>query len=472
MKSAGKLKGLSLLIGGLLAVYLIVYTLLVTPRRFKQCLTAPVSFITRDGKAEQSASQPQSVPGNTVRLLVNGNEALPAMLELIDGAQQSIRWQVMLFFPDEAGQALSSALVRAAQRGVRVQLSFDIQQTANGTIADGYSRAKKDRLNRQMNEMLGQLRSAGVEVLPNHPNLDLPPEALPPGPAAVQQSFLDHTCMSMNHYDHRKLLVVDDARAWMGGMNIGNEYLYRIAPALEQDSSAEARLRAASGQPETWEKWFDTSVIIQGPVVIEIAAAFDWRWQVLGGQPLPEAHLTVQPAGDTNVQFLQQRPGLRQVGARFFDLVEGAQHEIYVASPFVSFEPALEALQAASRRGVRVIFVYPDAHQESAISGRVFHELAGGLVDSGIELYFNDLRMAHTKLLVVDGQQVLLGSMNLNYRSFLHDQEIAVLVDDEDFAADVIDRVFRPYLTISRRVPAPYSAPKWNPFYWLVRRFT
>lgn len=472
MKSVGKLKGLSLLVVVVLAIYVVVYTLLVSPRRFKQCLTAPLSFLIRNYKEEQKAPLPQPLPGNAIQLLVNGDEALPALLDLIDGAQQSIRWQVMLFFPDEAGRTMANALARAAQRGVRVQLSFNIEQTTNGTIADGYSREKKQRLNRQMKEMLAQLSSVGVEVLSNDPGAELPPDSLAPGPRQIQQNIYDHTCVSANHYDHRKLLVIDGKQAWMGGMNVGNEYLYRIPPVFDQDSTLEVQDRARRGLPEAWEKWFDTSVIFEGPVVAEIAAAFDWKWQVLGGKPLREVSAAEQLAtGSAAVQFLNQQPGLRQAGAGFFALVESAEHEIYVASPFVSFGPALEALQAASRRGVRVVFVYPDAHQESAISGRMFHDLAGNLVDSGVELYFNDLRMAHTKLMVVDGKRVLLGSLNLNHRSFLHDLEIAAVVEDEVFASQVINRIFQPYLTISRPVPSSYKRPPWNPLNWWIRPF-
>lgn len=472
MRSVGKLKGLSLIFGSVLLLYIVIYTLLVSPRRFKQCLTAPVSYLTRNYRQEQDVTLPQPLPGNSIRLLVNGDEALPVLLDLIDGDQETIRWQVMLFFPDEAGRTLSDALIRAAQRGVRVQLSFNIDQTINGTIADGFSRERKQRQNRQMKEMLAHLSAAGVEVRSNHPGAELPPETLAPGPRAAQQDFLNNTCVTANHYDHRKLLVIDGKRAWMGGMNIGNEYLYRIPPAFDQDSTLEARERARRGLPEAWEKWLDTSVTFEGPVVAEIAAAFDWKWQVLGGQPLPGVSPDPLPrGGSAPVQFLNQRPGLRQAGARFFELVEGAEREIYVASPFVSFDPALRALQAASRRGVRVVFIYPDAHQESAISGQIFHDQAGDLVDAGVELYFNDLRMAHTKLMVIDGKQVMLGSLNLNHRSFLNDLEIAAVVEDEAFASEVIHRVFDPYLIISRRISPPYHRPPWNPLNWWIKPF-
>jgi phosphatidylserine/phosphatidylglycerophosphate/cardiolipin synthase-like enzyme len=172
MKTVRKSKVFS--ISGLALILLagIVYLVLVTPKRFIQCLSAPVRTF-HDIHSAQTASLPQPVAGNRVQLLTNGSEALPAMLTLIAEAQESIRWQVMLFFPDEAGYKLAAALADASRRGVKVQLSFNMDQTVNGTIADNFSRAKKERLNRAMQVMLSELRQAGVEVRPTPPGLIL-----------------------------------------------------------------------------------------------------------------------------------------------------------------------------------------------------------------------------------------------------------------------------------------------------------
>jgi cardiolipin synthase A/B len=152
-------------------------------------------------------------------------------------------------------------------------------------------------------------------------------------------------------------------------------------------------------------------------------------------------------------------------------LVEAARSEIYAASPFVSYVPALEALARASRRGVRVVFVYPFMRQEMPISRAIFLESAGILLSAGVELYFNDLRMAHTKLMVVDQEQVLLGSFNLNQRSFRHDLEITVAVADRTLASAVKGRVFQPYLSISRQVTA-LPRQGFHPLHWIVRPFS
>jgi cardiolipin synthase A/B len=450
----------------------VLYAVLVTPRRFFQCLSAPVRYLTRQyGEAQQASVLPAAQPGNRARLLVNGDAAFPAVLQMLDSARESIRWQVMLFQPDEAGFALAEGMAAAARRGVRVQLSFNIDQTVNGTIADGFSSEKKEQNRQAMDRMLALLREAGAEVRENPAGIDFPLQAVDPASRAIQQDIQRSACISVNHYDHRKLLIVDNRQALAGGMNVSNQYLYRIPPELGLDMRREARQRLEQDQPEAWDKWLDAAIVLEGPVVAEFVAEFNWKWSVLGGTPLPGPEALAPFADGLPVQFLAQRPGTQQVGARFFELAARAEREIYVASPFVSYEPALEALRAASRRGVRVVFVFPNERNEMEISRQIFLDSADSLRAAGVELYFNDLRMTHTKLLVVDGRQVLLGSFNLNHRSFRHDNEAAVLITDEAFADQVIQQIFQPYLQISRPVNEPLDRP-WSLWRWLLKPFT
>lgn len=480
MNNRRKAMLLAVLAGGALAGA--GWIVLVSPKRALRCLPAAGRYFSRSFDVQRvSGPLPAVTSGNQVQLLVNGDEALPAMLDLIDGAVRSIRFQVMLFFPDEAGTALARSLARAAQRGVQVQLSFNIDQTTSGSPMDSYPAEKKERLKRQMLAMLEDLKDAGVEVRDNPPGIDFDLQQASPQARAAQQSIQQNACVSANHYDHRKLLIADGARAVIGGMNVGNTYLYRSAPDPQMDMAEEAALRQQEGRPEAWDHWFDAAVLVQGPVVQVAAAEFDWRWEVLGGThlsadlqaPADGLHAEPSPAAlqNVNIRFLAQRPGTPHIGAQVFDLIGGAQREIWVASPYVSYEPVLEALKDAARRGVRVVFVFPNAHQDVPVSGRIMRYAAPDLVEAGIELYYNDLRMAHTKILVADGHLTLIGSFNLNHRSFRHDLESALLIDDPEFAARVIQRIFQPYLAISRPAPAqPHQS--WNPLDWIIKPLT
>jgi cardiolipin synthase len=453
-----------------IATLLVPYTILVTPKRFIQCLGAPLAFFRRDYGNEAGVILPDYVSGNKATLLVNGNEALPAMLDAINGASQSIRWQVMLFQPDEAGHRLADALVAAARRGVQVQLSFDVNLTANGSLGFPYPEQKKQRFNRDLQTIMRELRNAGAVVLDSRAVIDYPANGLSREAYDIQTRVAQSGCVPANHYDHRKILIVDDRLAIVGGMNVGNEYVYEIAPDISQDMDAEAAERQAQGLPEAWQKWQDVSVKVEGPVVASLAREFDWRWEVLGGKPMPAAQ-AVPPVGDSQVKAIAQRPGHGEIGASYFDLIENAQREIYVANPYVSYDRVLEALMAARKRGVRVVFVFPDRHNDSAISKRLFESYVEGLVGSGVEVYFNNLRMAHSKVMLVDGRWTIIGSFNLNYRSFAHDLETAVAIEDRAFAQEMFERVIALYLTIGTRITSPQST-QWSILDWLLQPFS
>lgn len=417
--------------------------------RWFQCAVTGLRYgVNREGI--QTANLPPPLPGNQAELLVNGPRAFAALQTAIAAARHSIRWQVMLFEADEAGMALAAQLAAAARRGVRVALSFDMDQVGNGTVVGRRPPAQRDRLER----MLSALREAGVAVRSSSPGARRTSAALPTAARALFARVQSHRCLPANHYDHRKLLIIDEQVAFVGGMNVGDHYLYSTLDA----------------ERETSKRWLDCMVRLEGPVVAEITAEFDWTWQALGGDAVPVRAAEFAAAGPIPVQFLRQHPGVPEIGARFFALVQNARREIYVASPFVSYRPAITALANAARRGVRVIFITPYAAQVMSLSRWVFDGSAADLQRAGVEVLYNNQRMAHTKLLVVDRRWTLAGSFNLNYRSFLHDAEDAICLENADFAGQVIEQIFAPYQALSQ--PAALAPARPNLLRWLVRPFS
>jgi cardiolipin synthase len=452
-----------------LIVYIVVYTVLVTPRRFFQCLDAPADFFDRD-RQEPAVPLPAFSVGNTVELLVNGDEALPAILETINAATRSIQWQVMLFQPDEAGKQIADALAAAARRGVQVQLAFDIDHVVDGSLASPRPRQQRQSARREMDALLQSLRSVGVVALDSGPGVDYALDGVGADATAIQTGIVRASCVSANHYDHRKLLIADGGVAILGGMNVGNEYLYQISPDVGVDMMLEAAARQRDRLPEAWPKWQDVVVRVRGPVVRAMVDEFNWRWQVLGGEALP-APDAAPASGDTRVQFVVQRPGHGEIGARYIQLINGAADEILVASPYVSYDGVLWALMAAAERGVRVVFVFPDQYNDVSLSRRIFRTYVRRMGDSGIEVYDNDLRMAHAKVMVVDNRWTIVGSFNLNYRSFQHDLEDAAVIDDAALAEETAQRVFGPYLFYGTRVTDP-ETPFWPIIEWLLQPFS
>ena len=464
-----KLITLAMFILNLLAVYITFYTILVTPKRFFQCIYAPIAYIHRDHQ-DEILTLPDFSTGNSTKLLVNGNEVLPEILNILNTASQSIQWQVMLFQPDEAGREIADALVAAARRGVKVQLAFDINQTINGSISAPYPEMKKQSFNRSMLIILKNLRGAGVIVLDSGPGIDYSLNGVSQAAYSIQAGISKSGCISANHYDHRKILIVDGNTAILGGMNVGNEYLYHLGPDIAQDMLVEASERLHNNLPEAWAKWQDVAMLVKGPIVKSIVSEFNWRWEVLGGQTLP-VHEIARVDGAMDAQFAVQRPGYGEIGSYYLNLINQAHKEIYIANPYVSYDNVLNAIMDAKKRGVRVVFIFPNKHNDVDISRRIFRSRVKQLVASGIEVYYNDLRMAHSKVMVVDGRWTSIGSFNLNYRSFRHDLEDAVIIADSAFAEDVIERVFVPYLVLGTKVGEPETV--WWPIVeWLLQPFS
>src|SRR5690606_33407389 len=162
------------------------------------------------------------------------------------------RWQVMLFKPDVVGMELTSALVRAARRGVVVQLSFDFANTIHGNIASPRPADAAIQDEAAMNLLLADLKAAGVDVRFNSTTLTYPAESPGTEAARLRDMIAASGCLDANHYDHRKLLIVDGREAIVGGMNVGKEYLFHVPLDTTRTMAEEATLRAEAGLTEAW----------------------------------------------------------------------------------------------------------------------------------------------------------------------------------------------------------------------------
>lgn len=452
-------------------LYLLAYLVLVTPARFVQCLAAPIHYFDRTHSALPDTPLPAFTTQNTVQLLVNGHEILPAMLDIINRAETSIRWQVMLFKPDRIGQELAAALVAASERGVQVQLSFDYTNTVYGNLASPNPQAVSEQFRVAMLSMLREFEVARIVMLDNPPALDFPNAPPTPPFSDLRTSISRAGCVARNHYDHQKFLIVDGHTAIVGGANVGEEYLYHIAPDLTQLMREEVAFRSEQGLPEPWAKWQDVAVLVQGQAAQALARVFDTHWQLLGGMIVQDPDLPVHTDTGTALQVVSQRPDLAEIATTYRRLVEQAQESIFVASPYVTYPGIVNALREASRRGVQVTLVVPDEINDSVLASDIFRAYTGDLLADGVEIHLNNQRMAHGKVMVVDRRYTTIGSFNLNYRSFLHDDETNVVVDNAAFAEETIAQVFVPYFRQSERVVEPFDEDR-SLLTWLLMPLT
>jgi cardiolipin synthase len=316
----------------------------------------------------------------SIRLLKNGAEAFPAMFGAIDRSVSSIALEMYIYADDETGRELRDRLARAARRGIQVMVLVDA--VGSWALDD---------------EFWDVLRSAGGMVRRFRP--------------VSRGMFLVR--------NHRKLLLVDDRTAFIGGMNIADEYY-----------------RGREGEPP----WRDNAVEISGGDVQRLRGSFDRMW-TLAGLPVLKAVLLSRrirgewPLVTGTVQFLESGPEdvRRPVRRAYRRLIGGATGRIDLAMGY--FYPSgriLRALKRAVMRGVQVRLLFTQK-SDVAVARWAARGLYGRLLRSGMDVWEYRPTMLHTKLAIID-DAVIAGSANLDIRSGRINYELVAVINDQDLA--------------------------------------
>jgi cardiolipin synthase len=328
----------------------------------------------------------QDPSSDSITLLDGGREAFPRMLRAIRAARQSVHLEVYQMAREGVGDQFRRALSEAALRGVRVQV-----------VLDGWGSAPDGRWLQSM------LEPDGAEVRIYHPLL-----------ALLSGRF---------RRNHRKILLVDGEVAFLGGINIADEY-GRTGPGLAPDLAGE--------EPE----WMDLAVEIRG-------APAAWLESRLRGERPP------RPRGPVQIHLSGIGGGrrLRNIYRRAFG---AARSEILAAHAyFLPDRRFVRSITASARRGVKVTLLLAGRSDVPLVRvGTV--RLYRRLVESGVEIREWTRSVHHAKVAVVDGGKVLLGSFNLDPLS-LANLESLVEIDDPETAA-AARRWFEERAALARRV--------------------
>lgn len=317
----------------------------------------------------------------TVRLLKNGTEAFPAMFSAMDRASSSLALEMYIVSDDETGREFRTHLMSAAKRGVRVRVLVDSWGSWN--LADSF---------------WDGLRAAGGMVRWFHP---------------LTRGFLPFR-------NHRKLLLVDDLTAYLGGLNIADEYF-----------------RGEEGRPP----WRDNMLEIAGPEVSRLRRSFSRMW-VIADTPLRRLIQVLRRdravRGDAAgaVRFLESGPEnpVRPVRGAYRQVVQDALTSIDLAMGyFYPHGSMLRTLKRAVRRGVRVRLLVP-LYTDVPISRWAARGLYGRLLRAGVEVWEYTSSMMHSKLAIAD-DIVVAGSANLDIRSGRINYELVAIVADAALAA-------------------------------------
>lgn len=327
-------------------------------------------------QAERISGNP-IVGGNFVEMLDDADALVQRLVADIDAATDHVHMLFYIFWPDQNGTLVAEALKRAAQRGVHCRL-----------LADAAGSRPLFR-----NHMVTELRDAGVEVQ----------AALPVAPWRRKLARIDLR-------NHRKIALVDGRVAYTGSHNVVVEdYGHKRAG-----------------------KWIDLSGRFTGPVVAQLQMVFLDDWAFETGHRLEHASLfpPLRPTGKVAAQVVPTGPNHEAETFRrvLVAALNAAHRKIIITTPYlVPDEPTTLALAMAADRGVEVVVVVPERSDHPLVeaAGRWYYEQ---LLEAGVQIFRYCDGMLHAKTITVDDAFALLGSANIDIRSFYLNFELSVLL--------------------------------------------
>ncbi len=342
---------------------------------------------------------------NNIELLVDADQAYPAMERAIRDATDHINLEFYIFQIDDVGKKFMKILEEKAREGVKVNFLYDSFGSMNLNWNHKY---------------MGKLKSAGVKV-----NKFLP----------INQYIRP---WNINLRNHRKLLVVDNQVGFTGSINIGSAFVPQ--------------------KDKKFGKWRETHLKIEGPAVSQLQWIFSEDWYFSTGEELisPQYFATTEARGDALLQIVASGPDVREkaIYKIFLMAIYEAEDYVYLTTPyFIPDRSLILALQIAAYRGVDVRLLLPRKSDHAFVlkAGRSFYE---ELMENDVKIYEYMAGHLHAKMLVIDNHFTVIGSANADIRSFDFDFEINAQIYGEKEAKQAAE-VFRQDLEESELLQLP-----------------
>ena len=356
--------------------------------------------------------------GNHVELLIDGQQTFDSILAGLEMAEKYILFQFYIIRDDDLGRRLGRVLADKARAGVKVFLLYD---------EIGSRPFPRTGLYRQ-------LQMTGVQVAPFNTT------------QGRRNRF------QLNFRNHRKIVVVDGKSAWIGGHNVGDEYL-------------------GLGKRGHWR---DTHTRVQGPAVLgaELVFATDWRWATRSNLDI-DWEFSGRSKGNSTVLVFPSDPAseYEEAGLMFHQTIVAARKRIWIASPyFVPDHGIISALQLAALRGVDVRVIIPD-EPDGLVVAMANWSYTRELLPVGVKIYRYQGGFMHQKVLLMDDRVAGVGTANFDNRSFRLSFEITLLVAAREFAAQV-ERMLEADMRRCHQVSEEEIAnkPAWFPLAMAVAR--
>jgi len=328
---------------------------------------------------------------NSVKLLINGENKFPEVLKALREAKHFIHIEYYIYEDGEVARAIEEVLVQKAREGVAIRFIYD----------DFGSRSSRRKVVRR-------LRAAGIKIFP----------------------FYKMTLLALgirvNYRNHRKIIVVDSRVAFVGGINISDRYV--------NNSSVKKKLF-----------WRDTHLRIEGPGVLYLQYLFLCDWNFCAKDNLEFNELFFPPVsswpvnGDKIVQIAGSGPDSDEPTILFslLQAINLATEEILISTPyFIPGESILDALIVSSLGGVSVKVLVPGT-SDSVLVNAAARSYYGDLLQAGVEIYRYTKGFVHAKTTVVDRKIAIVGTANMDARSFELNFEVNAIVYDSEVAGQL-----------------------------------
>ena len=330
---------------------------------------------------------------NDIQIFIEGNELFNVLKETIEKATVYIHIQYYIIRYDEMWMEIEKILLKKAKQGVEVRILYD----AMGSRQVPKSHWKK-------------IKKSGIQV------------------AAFFPPIIGKVQLKLNYRNHRKIIVVDGKVGFLGGFNIGREYL---------------------GKKKKFGKWRDTHLQIMGAAVTSLTLRFALDWNYATRENIfTKNHLFQIPKyekyGNTALQIIASGPhsNRQQIRNNYIVLISQAKHHIYIQSPyFIPDRAMMDVLKRALKRGVKVRIMIPCKPDHMFVYWATYGYV-GELINRGAKCYIYENGFLHSKVLTVDGNATCCGTANMDIRSFKLNFEVNATVYNQAFTKEM-EELFR-----------------------------
>ncbi|MFD1880302.1 cardiolipin synthase [Paracoccus pacificus] len=378
-------------------------------------IETPPDFARQVVDANYATGGFRAVGGNSAILLPEDDSAIDALVTAIDGATEHVHLLFYIWLPDNSGARVAEAAIRAARRGVTVRVIVDA--LGSRTFVRSF--------------WWGRMLEAGIHGR----------TAFPWGNPLYSMIF-----QRLDLRNHRKIAIIDNRVGFTGSRNCS-------------DIAFSAKPRFAP--------WIDVLFQIEGPVLRQMQAIFLQDWMSYTGEDLG-AMLEFVPAGNDQhviAQVVATGPDRRQgsIADCLCTLIYAAQESCTISTPYYVPDAALDtAIRSAARRGVKVTMILPERNDSFIVSATSVGFCAG-LISAGVRIMLFRPGLLHSKIVTVDGHMAMIGSANLDRRSFELNYEMNLLFLDQPLVAK-IDARQASYISRARELTSGEirSAPAWK----------